>query len=67
MVDILEFKKDFKKYCEIAESSLKVDKYNEAINYFKKSITCLENLLKFDENHYNIPVYIDKKKKLSKK
>lgn len=66
MIDITEFKKDFKKFCEKADSLLKEDKYNEAIQCFMQSITCLKNLLKYDENPYNTPVYLEKKRNRAK-
>ena len=42
MIDISEFKEDFKKFSEQANSLLKEDKYNEAIQCYIQSITCLK-------------------------
>ena len=67
MVDLNEYKKDFKMFCEKAVNILKEDKYDEAIQFYKQSITCLENLLKYDENRYNLPVYTEKKKEIEQK
>ena len=67
MIDISEFKKDLKKFWEKADSLLKEDKYNQAIQCYIQSITCLNNLLKYDENQYNTPVYLVKKKEIEQK
>lgn len=67
MVDIYEYKNNLKIFLEKAASFLEEEKYNEAIQFYKQSITCLENLLKYDENRYNLPVYIEKKKEIEEK
>ena len=67
MVDIGEYKKDFKMYCDKAAGFLKEEKYEEALRFYGKAKVSLENLIKFDENKYNKPVYEDKKKELEKK
>ena len=67
MVDINEYKKDFKMYCDKAAGFLKEEKYEEALRFYGKAKVSLENLIKFDENKYNKPVYEDKKKELEKK
>ncbi len=67
MVDINEYKKDFKMYCDKAAGFLKEEKYEEALRFYGKAKVSLENLIKFDENKYNKPVYEDKKKEVEKK
>ena len=67
MVDIGEYKKDFKMFCDKAAGFLKEEKYEEALRFYGKAKVSLENLIKFDENKYNKPVYEDKKKELEKK
>jgi vacuolar protein-sorting-associated protein 4 len=67
MVYINEYKKDFKMYCDKAAGFLKEEKYEEALRFYGKAKVSLENLIKFDENKYNKPVYEDKKKELEKK
>ena len=67
MVDIGEYKKDFKMFCDKAAGFLKEEKYEEALRFYGKAKVSLENLNKFDENKYNKPVYEDKKKELEKK
>ena len=67
MVDINEYKKDFKMYCEKAAAFLKEEKNDDAVKFYKKAKTSLENLIKFDENKYNHPVYEQKKKEIEKK
>ena len=67
MVDINEYKKDFKMYCDKAQAFLKEEKYEEAVKFYKKAKTSLESLIKFDENKYNHPVYESKKKEVEKK
>ena len=67
MVDINEYKKDFKMYCEKATGYLKEEKNEEAVKFYKKAKTSLESLLKFDENKYNHPVYEQKKQEIEKK
>ena len=67
MVDIYEYRNDLKIFLEKASSFFKEEKYNEAIQFYKQSITCLENLIKYDENLYNRPVYMDKKKEIEEK
>ena len=67
MVDINEYKKDFKMFCEKAAGCLKEEKNDEAVKFYKKAKTSLESLLKFDENKYNHPVYEQKKQEIEKK
>ena len=67
MVDINEYKKDFKMFCEKAAACLKEDKKDEAVRFYKKAKTSLESLLKFDENKYNHPVYEQKKQEIEDK
>ena len=67
MVDINDYKNDFKMFCEKANNFVKEEKPEEAVKFFKKAKTSLENLLKFDENKYNHPVYEQKKKEIEKK
>ncbi len=67
MVDIKEYKKDFKMFCEKAAAFLKEEKNEDAVKFYKKAKTSLESLLKFDENKYNHPVYEQKKKEIEKK
>ena len=67
MVDINEYKKDFKMYCDKAQSFLKEEKFEDAVKFYKKAKTCLESLIKFDENKYNHPVYENKKKEIEQK
>ena len=67
MVDINEYKKDFKMFCEKAAGYLKEEKNDEAVKFYKKAKTSLESLLKFDENKYNHPVYEQKKQEIEKK
>ena len=67
MVDINEYKKDFKMFCEKAAACLKEEKNDDAVKFYKKAKTSLESLLKFDENKYNHPVYEQKKQEIEKK
>ena len=67
MVDIGEYKKDFKMFCEKAAAFLKEEKNDEAVKFYKKANKTLESLLKFDENKYNHPVYEQKKQEIEKK
>jgi vacuolar protein-sorting-associated protein 4 len=67
MVDINEYKKDFKMFCEKAAVYLKEEKNDDAVKFYKKAKTSLESLLKFDENKYNHPVYEQKKQEIEKK
>lgn len=67
MVDLNEYKNDFKMFIEKAESLLIKEKNDDAIRFFKKAIISLENLIKFDENIYNRPVYVKKKEDIEKK
>jgi vacuolar protein-sorting-associated protein 4 len=67
MVDINEYKKDFKMYCEKAAAFLKEEKNDDAVKFYKKAKTSLESLIKFDENKYNHPVYEQKKQEIEKK
>ena len=67
MVDINDYKNDFKMFCEKANNFVKEEKPEEAVKFFKKAKTSLESLLKFDENKYNHPVYEQKKKEIEKK
>ena len=67
MVDINEYKKDYKMFCDKAASCLKEEKYEDAVKFYKKAITSIDNLIKFDENKYNKPVYEENKKKVEKK
>jgi len=67
MVDINEYKKDFKMFCEKAAAFLKEEKNDEAVKFYKKANKTLESLLKFDENKYNHPVYKQKKQEIEKK
>jgi vacuolar protein-sorting-associated protein 4 len=53
--------------CDKAAGFLKEEKFEEAVRFYKKAKTSLENLIKFDENKYNIPVYEGKKKEVEKK
>jgi len=55
MVDINDYKNDFKMFCEKANNFVKEEKPEEAVKFFKKAKTSLESLLKFDENKYNHP------------
>lgn len=66
MVDINEYKKDYKMFCDKAASCLKEEKYEDAVKFYKKAITSIDNLIKFDENKYNKPVYEENKKKSKK-
>ena len=66
-MDINEYKKDFKMYCDKAAGYLKEEKLEEAVRFYKKAKSSLESLIKFDENKYNIPVYEGKKKDVEKK
>ena len=66
MVDIGEYKKDFKMFCDKAAGFLKEEKYEEALRFYGKAKVSLENLIKFDENKYNKPVYEEKKKEKSR-
>ena len=66
-MDINEYKKDFKMFCDKAAACLKEEKFEEAVRFYKKAKTSLESLIKFDENKYNIPVYEGKKKDVEKK
>ena len=66
-MDINEYKKDFKMFCDKAAAYLKEEKFEEAVRFYKKAKTSLESLIKFDENKYNIPVYEGKKKDVEKK
>ena len=66
-MDINEYKKDFKMFCDKAAAFLKEEKFEEAVRFYKKAKTSLESLIKFDENKYNIPVYEGKKKDVEKK
>ena len=54
-MDINEYKKDFKMFCDKAAAYLKEEKFEEAVRFYKKAKTSLESLIKFDENKYNIP------------
>ena len=67
MVDLNEYRKDFKMFIEKAESLLIKEKNDDAIRFFKKAIISLENLIKFDENICNRPVYVKKKEDIEKK
>ena len=67
MVDINEYKKDFKMYCEKANGFVKEKKAEEAIKFYKKAVNSLESLIKFDENKYNHPAYEQKKAEIEKK
>ena len=67
MADLDEYKKDFKIFVDKAKSLLDEEKNDDAIRFFIKAIKSLENLIKFDENKYNIPVYENKKKEVEKK
>ena len=67
MVDINDYKNDFKMFCEKANNFVKEEKPEEAVKFFKKAKTSLGSLLKFDENKYNHPVYEQKKKEIEKK
>ena len=66
MVDLNEYKKDYKMFCEKAANYLKEDKNEEAIKFYKKAIGSIESLIKYDENKYNKPVYEENKKKVEK-
>ena len=66
-MDINEYKKDFKMFCEKAAAFLKEEKNDEAVKFYKKANKTLESLLKFDENKYNHPVYEQKKQEIEKK
>ena len=66
-MDINEYKKDFKMFCDKAAGYLKEEKFEEAVRFYKKAKSSLESLIKFDENKYNIPVYEGKKKDVEKK
>ena len=65
MVDINEYKKDFKMYCEKANGFVKEQKSEEAIKFYKKAAKSWENLIKFDENN-NHPAYEQKKTEIKK-
>ena len=67
MVDINEYKKDFKMFIDKAKACLDEQKFEDAVKFYKKAKTSLESLIKFDENKYNHPVYENKKKKSKKK
>ena len=67
MVDINEYKKDFKMFCDKAKACLDEQKFEDAVKFYKKAKTSLESLIKFDENKYNHPVYENKKKEVEKK
>ncbi len=54
-------------FCEKASGYLKEEKNEDAVKFFKKAKTSLENLIKFDENKYNHPVYEQKKAEIEKK
>ena len=66
MVDLNEYKKDYKMFCEKAANYLKEEKNEEAIKFYKKAIGSIESLIKYDENKYNKPVYEENKKKVEK-
>ena len=66
-MDINEYKNDFKMYCEKALGFIKDEKPEEAVKFYKKAKISLDNLLKFDENKYNHPVYEQKKQEIEKK
>ena len=66
MVDLNEYKKDYKMFCEKAANYLKEEKNEEAIKFYKKAIGSIESLIKYDENKYNKPVYEENKKKARK-
>ena len=66
-MDINEYKNDFKMYCEKASGFIKDEKPEEAVKFYKKAKISLDNLLKFDENKYNHPVYEQKKQEIEKK
>ena len=65
MVDINEYKKDFKMYCEKANGFVKQQKPEEAVKFYKKSKQN-QNLIIFDENKYNHPAYEQKKTEIEK-
>ena len=67
MVDINEYKKDFKMFIDKAKACLDEQKFEDAVKFYKKAKTSLESLIKFDENKYNHPVYENKKKEVEKK
>ena len=54
-------------YCEKALGFIKDEKPEEAVKFYKKAKISLDNLLKFDENKYNHPVYEQKKQEIEKK
>ena len=56
-MDLNEFKQDFKIYVEKAHLLKNEGKTKEALNFYNKAILCLKNLIKFDDNEYNKPVY----------
>ena len=60
MVDINEYKKDFKMFCEKANGFEKEQKWEDAVKFYNKAKKTLECLIKFDENKYNHPVYEQK-------
>ena len=66
MVDINEYKKDFKMFCEKANGFEKEQKWEDAAKFYGKAKKTLENLIKFDENKYNHPVYEQKLNEVSK-
>ena len=67
MVDINEYKNDFKMFCEKANSFLKEKKHEEAIKFYLKALDSLRSLIKYDENKYNHPTYEQKKAEIKKK
>ena len=60
MVDINEYKKDFKMFCEKANGFEKEQTWEDAVKFYNKAKSSLECLIKFDENKYNHPVYEQK-------
>ena len=66
MVDINEYKKDYKMFCDKAASCLKEEKYEDAVKFYKKAITSIDNLIKFDEINITSQ-YMKKTRKKSKK
>ena len=63
MVDLNEYKKDFKMFVDKAKSLLDEEKNDDAIRFYRKAIISLENLMKFDENKYNNQFMRIRKKK----
>ncbi len=45
----------------------KEEKFEEVTKFFKKAKVLIEDLIKFDENKYNYPVYEQKKQEIEKK